>query len=122
MAKLSLLSCISATGDYQLQQMGLQMHLAWEMHTYKFRGRIMIFCLKLTLRFHHSLWLVLFMYCLKLMANEHSHCRDHLDMLSIQCKVRHTLCLETHFGTWNRFMLGFHPPFVIALDPPQLTS
>ena len=26
-AKLSLLSCISATGDYQLWQLGLQLHL-----------------------------------------------------------------------------------------------
>jgi len=44
-----------------------------------------------------------------LMANEHSCYQDHLDTLSVQCKVKESLYLETRCGTWNRLMLGCHP-------------
>ena len=44
-----------------------------------------------------------------LMTNEYSQYQDHLDTFSVQCKVKDSLCLETHYGTWNRLMLGCHP-------------
>ena len=61
-AKLSLLSCVSATGDPQLQQLGLQ--LIWGMNIYRLRLQTIIFCSKLVHNYHHFPWLALFTNCL----------------------------------------------------------
>ena len=61
-AKLSLLSCISATGDPQLQQLGLQLHLG--MNIYRLRLQTIIFCSRLVQNYHHFPPLALFTNCL----------------------------------------------------------
>jgi len=44
-----------------------------------------------------------------LSANEHSQYDKHLDTLSVQCKLRNSVQLETCCGSWNRLLLGCHP-------------
>ena len=34
---------------------------------------------------------------------------DHLDTLSVQYKLKESVCLETHCGTWSQLLLGCHP-------------
>ena len=34
---------------------------------------------------------------------------DHLDTLSVQCKLKDSVCLESCRRTWNRLSLGCHP-------------
>jgi len=44
-----------------------------------------------------------------LSANERSQYDEHLDTLSVQCKLRDSVQLETCCGSWNRLLLGCHP-------------
>ena len=44
-----------------------------------------------------------------LSVDECSHYNDHLDTLSVQCKLKDSVCLEACYGTWNSLMLGCHP-------------
>ena len=44
-----------------------------------------------------------------LSVGECSHYNDHLDTLSVQCKLKDSVSLEACCGTWNRLMLGCHP-------------
>jgi len=108
-AKLSLLSCISATADPQLQQLGLQLHLGdaylqTQTEDYnilsKARSQLSSFPMARPL------------YVLSkkiLTSNERSRYEDHLDTLSVQYKFKDSACLETHCGTWNRLLLGCPP-------------
>ena len=44
-----------------------------------------------------------------LAAVECSRYDDHLDTLSVQCKLKDSVCLESCCKTWNRLLLGCHP-------------
>ena len=44
-----------------------------------------------------------------LSVGECSRYNDHLDTLSVQCKLKDSVSLEACCGTWNRLMLGCHP-------------
>ena len=44
-----------------------------------------------------------------LSATECSRYDDHLDSLTVQCKLRDSVHLETCCGSWNRLLLGCHP-------------
>ena len=44
-----------------------------------------------------------------LAADECSRYDDHLDTLSVQCKLKDSVCFESCCKTWNRLLLGSHP-------------
>ena len=108
-AKLSLLSCISTTSDYQLQQLGLQLHLG---DAYMQAQDADYDILSKARSMISSFPVARPLYVLSkkiLMADERTRYQDHLDTLSVQSKVKDSLSLETSCGTWNRLMLGCHP-------------
>ena len=45
-------------------------------------------------------------FCINKQSSQYE---DHWDTFAVQRKVKDSLCLETHCGTWNRLMLGSHP-------------
>ena len=105
-AKLSLLSCISTSGDPELQQL-----IAGSSGGCLYRPKHLIinFNLRLVCSCHLFQYLTLFICCQRscmLVADECSRYDDYLDTLSVQCKP---VCLESCCKTWNRLLLGCHP-------------
>ena len=108
-AKLSLLSCIIASGDPQLQELGLQFclgdaHLQTQESDYhllfKARSQLSSFPMARPL----------YLLSKKILSvGECPRYNDHLNTLSVQCKLKDLVCLEACCGTWNRLMLGCHP-------------
>jgi len=105
-AKLSLLSCISASGDPQLQQLGLQLHLYLQTQASDYQ---------LLSKAHLQLSSFPMAYPLYLLskkllrADELSRYDNHLDNLSVQCELEDSVCLESSCRTWSRLLLGCHP-------------
>ena len=51
----------------------------------------------------------LYLFSKKLLAaDEYSRYDDHLDTLSVQCKLKDSVCLESCCKTWNRLLLECH--------------
>ena len=108
-ARLSLLSYIDASSDYQLQELGLQLHVGdayLQTHASDYsilseaRSQLTSFPMA------HQLYLL----SKKLIAaDEHSCYNRHLDTLSVQCKLKDSVSFESCCGTWNRLLLGCNP-------------
>jgi len=108
-AKLSLLSCISASGDPQLSELGLQLHLGDSYLQTQDSDYSIISEARSQLS---SLPMARPLYLLSkkmLSVNERSRYDNHLDTLSVQCKLKDSVCLEACCGSWNRLLLGCHP-------------
>jgi len=108
-AKLSLLSCISESSDERVQELGLQLHLGDEyLQTHDLdysilsKARSQLASIPMARR--------LYLESKKLAAaDERSRYDKHLSTLSVQCKLKDSVSLESHCGTWNRLMLGCNP-------------
>ena len=108
-AQLSLLSCIDASSDYQLQELGLQLHLGnayLQTHASDY---------SILSEAHSQLTFFpmarqLYLLSKKLIAADERSCYNkHLDTLSVQCKLKDSVSLESCCGTWNRLLLGCNP-------------
>ena len=108
-AKLSLLSCISATGDPQLQQLGLQLHLGDEYLQTQASDYHILSQVRSQLSSFPTACSLYKLSRKLLIADERSRYENHLDTLSVQSKFKDSACLETYCGTWNRLLLGCHP-------------
>ena len=106
---MSLLSCISASSDDQIQELGLQLHLGDEyLQTQSSDYSILS-------KAHSQLSSIpmarhLYLQSKKLAAaDERSRYDKHLDTLSVHCKLKDSVSLESCCGTWNRLLLGCNP-------------
>ena len=106
---MSLLSCISATGDPQLQQLGLQLHLGDEYLQTQASDYHILFQVRSQLSSFPTAHSLYKLSRKLLIADERSHYENHLDTLSVQSKLQDSACLEACCGTWNRLLLGCHP-------------
>ena len=108
-AKLSLLSCISASSDDQVQELGLQLHLGDEYlqtqsSDYSILSKARSQLSSIPMACH------LYLQSRKLAAaDERSRYDKHLDTLSVQCKLKDSVSLESCCGTWSRLLLGCNP-------------
>ena len=108
-AKLSLLSCVSATSDPRLQELGLQLHLgnvALQINDNEYsilanaRKQLSV------LPSARSLYLKA---KTQLTQYNKSQCENHLQTLTVQSKFGCSVELESSCKTWNRLLAGFHP-------------
>ena len=108
-AKLSLLSCVSATSDPRLQELGLQLHLgnvALQINDNEYsilanaRKQLSV------LPSARSLYLKA---KTQLTQYNKSQCENHLQTLTVQSKFGCSAELESSCKTWNRLLAGFHP-------------
>ena len=108
-ARLSLLSCIDASSDYQLRELDLQLLLGDAyLQTHASHYSILSeACSQLTsFPMAHQLYVL----SKKLIAADERSCYNkYLDTLSVQCKLKDSVSLESCCGTWNRLLLGCNP-------------
>jgi len=108
-AKLSLLSCISISGDPQLLELGLLLHLVnaylqTQDLDYDILSEAHLQLSSFPMARPHYL-----LTKRMLSVNGHTRYDDHLDTSSVQCKLKDSVHLETCCGSWNQLMLGYHP-------------
>ena len=108
-AKLSLLACVSASADQQLQELGLQLHLGnvamqIEDNTYSILSNA-----KMQLSKFPSAR-SLYIKAKHLLRDDTTRqCEDHLQSLSVQSKFGDSAALEASCKTWNKLLSTFHP-------------
>ena len=108
-AKLSLLSCVSATSDPRLQELGLQLHLGNVALQIKDNEYSILANARKQLSVlpsARSLYLKA-----KSQATQYNklQCENHLQKLTVQSKFSSSAELERSCKTWNRLLAGFHP-------------
>ena len=108
-ARLSLLSCIDASSDYQLQELGLQLHLG-DAYLQTHASDYSILSEARSQLTSFPMARQLYLLSKKLIAADECSCYNkHLDTLSVQCKLKDSVSLESCCGTWNRLLLGCNP-------------
>ena len=108
-ARLSLLSCIDASSDYQLQELGLQLHLG-DAYLQTHASNYSILSKARSQLTSFSMARQLYLLSKKLIAADERSCYNkHFDTLSVQCKLKDSVSLESCCGTWNRLLLGCNP-------------
>ena len=96
---VNLLSCISTSGDPQLQQLGLQLHLGDAYLQTQASDYQLLSKAHLQLS-SFPMARPLYLLSKKLLAADECYrYDDHLDTLSVQCKLNDSVCLES---CWNR--------------------
>ena len=108
-AKLSLLSCVSATSDPRLQELGLQLHLgntALQFNENEYSILANAQKQLCALPSARSLYLEAKH---QVILSTKTQCDDHLQTLSVQSKFGSSAELENSCKTWNRLLAGFHP-------------
>ena len=117
-AWLSLLSCIDASSDYQLQELGLQLHLG-DAYLQTHASDYSILSEAHSQLTSFPMARQLYLLSKKLIAADECSCYNkYLDTLSVQCKLKDSVSLESCCGTWNRLLLGCNPghiSFVLEL-------
>ena len=108
-AKLNLLSCVSASSDPQLHELGLHLQLGntfLQVHDHDYSilsaAKKQLNCFPLA----RSLYLEAKHHLVK---ETRSQCENHLQTLTVQSKFGDSAKLEATCGSWNRLMSGFHP-------------
>ena len=101
-AKLSLLSCISTFGDPSSSSYGcsftwIKLILQTQPSDYQLISKALLQACHLYLLSKNGWW------------QSQSRYIDHLDTLSVQDKLKDSVCLESSCRTWNRLLLGCHP-------------
>ena len=108
-AQLSLLSCIDASSDYHLQELGLQLHLG-DAYLQTHASDYPILSEAHSQLTSFPMARQLYLLSKKLIAADERSCYNkHLDTLSVQCKLKDSVSLESCCGTWNRWLLGCNP-------------
>ena len=108
-ARLSLLSCIDASSDYQLQELGLQLRLG-DAYLQTHASDYSILSEARSQLTSFPMARQLYLLSKKLIAADERSCyNEHLDTLSVQCKLKDSVSLESCCGTWNRLLLGCNP-------------
>ena len=108
-ARLSLLSCIDASSDYQLQKLGLQLHLD-DVYLQTHASNYSILSEARSQLTPFPMARQLYLLSKKLIAADERSCYNkHFDTLSVQYKLKDSVSLESCCGTWNRLLLGCNP-------------
>jgi len=108
-ARLSLLTCIDASSDYQLQELGLQLHLD-DVYLQTHASDYSILSEARSQLTPSPMARQLYLLSKKLIATDERSCYNkHFDTLSVQCKLKDSVSLESCCGTWNRLLLGCNP-------------
>ena len=108
-AKISLLSCISASSDPKLQELGVHLHLGQEFLQFQDCDYSI---LSTAWKQLSSLPTARSLYVTaktQLLSEAKSTSEDHLQTLSVQCKFADSAELETSCRTWNRLLSSMHP-------------
>ena len=106
---MSLLSCIDASSDYQLRELGLQLHLG-DAYLQTHASDYSILSEARSQLTSFPMACQLYLLSKKLIAADERSCYNkHLDTLSVQCKLKDSVSLESCCGTWNRLLLGCNP-------------
>ena len=108
-AKLNLLSCVSASSDPQLHELGIHLQLGKDFLQVRDKDYSTLMAARKqlsTLPLARSLYLKAKH---QLLNDTKSDCEDHLRTLSVQCKFEDSAKLEATCKTWNRLLSGFHP-------------
>ena len=108
-AKLNLLSCVSASSDLQLQELGVHLRLGQDFLQVQNSDYSLLLAAKKQLSALPSAR-SLYLRAKHLLSNDtKSACVDHLHTLTVQSKFEDSAKLETACGTWNRLLSGLHP-------------
>ena len=107
--KFTLLSCISVSSYQKIQELGLQLHLGEKYlqtrdidYSILFKARSQLASIPMAHR--------LYLESKNLAAADERSCYDgHLSTLSVQCKLKDLVSLESCCGTWNRLLVGCNP-------------
>ena len=108
-AKLNLLSCVNASSDPQLHELGLHLQLGKDFLQVQGNDYSILTAAKKQLTdfpFARSLYLTAKR---QLSEETKSCCENHLQTLSVQCKFNDSAKLEATCGSWNCLLSGFHP-------------
>ncbi|XP_065896220.1 uncharacterized protein [Dysidea avara] len=108
-AKLSLLSCICASSDPQLQELGLHLHLGNDFLQFQNQDYSILSAAQSQLSDMPSARSLYKRAKDDLTSKITSDSEAHLNQLTVQCKFLDSARLETSCRTWNKLMTGFHP-------------
>ena len=108
-AKISLLSCISASSDPKLQELGVHLHLGQEFLQFQDCDYSILSTARKQLSSLPTARSLYVTAKTQLLSEVKSTSEDHLQTLSVQCKFADSAELETSCRTWNRLLSSMHP-------------
>jgi len=108
-AKLSLLSCVCASSDPRLQELGLHLHFGNDLLQFQSQDYSILSAAQSQVSgmpLARSLYKTAKDQLTSITVSDNE---AHLNQLTVQCKFLDSAKLETSCRTWNKLLSGFHP-------------